>query len=511
MHKPVSFRMPSAVLILALAAGACSSTPAGTAVPPSPSPAPDCASPLSPSDLAGGFLSGEAAAPTSGTIIEAVLAAGEDGPLMTGRRILFDGAFNGPPPVMAKGGAMIALEAATPRVDAATCAGSVHIAASADLLGGNSKGEAFAEAELGGITVGGGSPFCTALSAGPGTFAVECPSIGIRIGSQASVGTLWLRFRSAGEPSTAATMPSWFEGLTGPVPPIGTAVPSPPPVGTVRVDDKPFELQSFGDLDGVVIEPQADGTKVGYRAMFTFTEGDLGSELTVGIPDYAGPGVHTTGAFVGYTRTVPLDGGLTRTAAFNGRTCRVEISDDELQGSASCTLTAEAPDKGTVDVKAEWIVASVRRSVGAAVRVHWTLGGAYVSEGQATVLASVNTPLDPSILRVAEVLVGHPGTSDLLRIDIRGFTGDGTYTGESVDPSIQNVFSDSPNLRINVATPSGPTKGPDEREMWSPALGTCTATVRDGGASGEIRCPGYPIEDSPTGGSVMLFATWEPA
>ncbi len=511
MQPLILVRIAATALALALIAGACSSGPGGTAARPSPSPEPECASPLSPTDLAGGFLSGEAAVPTTGTVIEAVLAAGDGGPLMTDRRILFVGAFSGPLPITIEGSAALAVEAAKPLVDAAHCAGSVHIVAAADLLGGNSKGDAFAEAELGRITVGGGSPFCAALSAGPETFAVECPTIGIRIGDQASVGTLWLRFRTAGGPTVAASLPSWVEALAGPLAPIGTATPTPPPVGTVRVDGKPFELLSIGDLEGVAIEPQTGGTKVGYRAMFTFNDGGLSSALTVDIPDYSGPGVYTSGAFVAYTRTVLLDDGLTRTAGYSGRICRVETFDDELHGLASCTLTADAPDTGTVKIKAEWVVTNVRRLVGPPVRVHWTLGGAYVSEGQATVYSSVNTPLDPSILRVAEVLVGHPGTFDLLRIDIRGFTGDGTYTGESADPSIQDVFNDSPNLRSNFGVPSGATMPPDEREGWTPVMGTCTATVRDGGRSGEIRCPGYPIEGNPYGGSVTLFATWGPA
>ncbi len=501
-------RVRIASTALALVAGACSSTAPGTAV--APSPAPECAPPLSAEDLDGGFLSGVGVAPTSGTIIEAVLATGGGEPRMTGRTILFDGAFSGPLPVTVKGGAMIAVEAATPIVDAEACAGSVRIGAASDLLGGNSKGEAFAGAQLGRITVGGGSMFCTALSAGLETFAVECPSIGIRIGDQASTGILWLRFRTAGEPTIAASMPSWIDDLTGLVPATETAAPGPPTSGTVSLDGEPFDIQPVGDLDAVVIEPQIGGTKIGYRAGFTFLEGDAYSSLTIGIPDYDGPGMHATGVLVSYSRTVLVEGVLTTSATFSGADCGVEISDDERQGSTSCTLTAEAPASGTVAVTAEWSVPTVRRSVGSSVRVQWAIGWAYVSSGQATVLASVNTMLDPSILRAAEVLVGRPGTFDLLRIDIRGFTGDGTYTGESVDPSLQDVVNDSLNLRMNL-DPNDGIPAPNG-EPWTPLFGACTATVGDDGRSGSIRCPGVAgYQDEPTGGSTTLLATWAPA
>ena len=123
----------------------------------------------------------------------------------------------------------------------------------------------------------------------------------------------------------------------------------------------------------------------------------------------------------------------------------------------------------------------------------------------------VNTLLDPSIRRVAEVLVGHAGTTDLLRIDIHGFTGDGTYTGEAVSASLQDVLGDSPNLRINAPPASFGWVPPDQREPWTGNHGECTATVADDGRSGSLRCPHYPGD----GGAIpdwswTLLVTWEP-
>ncbi len=496
-------------LILVIASAACSSTPAAT--PTGPSGTPECGIPLTAKDMEGGFLAGEVSAPASGTIVEAALATGAGGPQLTGRTILFVGAFRGALPVTVAGGAMFAVEAATPLVDAEGCSGSVRIAAFADVLDGGNKGDAFAEADLGGITVGGASSSCTALPATPGSIAVECPSIGIRIGSQASTGTLWLRFRAVGQPTTVAAMPAWVDQLTGAATPTETTGPGLSMGGTISLDGEAFAILPLeADLNGVFIEPQDGGTKVGYRGTFSFELGDYYSQLSIGIADYDGPGVHAMSTFVQLSKVVSVDGGLPQTIVFRGADCRVEVADGELRGSTSCTLTAEDPDAGAVEVVADWTVASATRSVGPSVLVHWTLGGAYVSEGQATVLTSANTPLDPSIRRVLEVRVGHPGTFDLLRLDIFGFTGEGTYLGDAVHASIQDVINDSPNLRMN-ADPSDGIPAPNG-EPWGPVFGECTATVADDGHSGSIRCTGVAgFEDTPSGGSTTLFATWAPA
>jgi hypothetical protein len=469
-----------------------------------------CGPTLSAADLDGGFLAEALQPPETGSIVDAVLATGEGGPQLTGRTILFAGSFRGAAPLRMEDGIMVALEAGTAVLERAECAGSVRVALPAEIAAGAGKGEAWAEAQLGPIAVGGASIGCTALAHGPGSTAVECPSLGIRMGSEASTGTLWLRFRTAGEQELVAVLPDWVDRVTGSAGPVGTAQPGNAITGTVTVDGVEHPIVASGsELEGVVIEPRVSG--IAYQAHLTFAVGDEWHFLDVSIPAYAGPGTVSTGTSVNVSFAVPTGGGRTTTRSYAAPDCAVVVGPDELTGSTSCTLIGELPDSGSMDISADWTVSAVRRSVGPAVHVQWSIGGAYVSEGQATVLRAINTGLDPSILRIAEVLVGHAGTSDLLRLDIRGFTGDGSYSGDAVDPSIQDAFGDSPNLRMNFAGASGEPIPAEEHEPWTPVFGQCTATVTDGGASGSIRCPGMAgFEDTRYGGSTTLFVTWQP-
>jgi hypothetical protein len=502
-------RSASVVLLVAAAGAACSTAPpsASTVV----SDASACGPTLNAADLDGGFLSTELQAPETGTVVDAVLATGEGGPQLTGRTILFAGTFRGALPTTLAGGSLVALEAGGPALDRPECAGSVRVALPAEIAAGAGKGEAWVEAQLGPIAVGGASIGCTALAHGPGSSAVECPSLGIRIGNDASTGTLWLRFRSAAEPEVVAALPAWVNLLTGAAGPGETAEPAAQISGTVTVDGVDHPIVAGGsEFEGVVVEPRSGGGIV-YRARSTFEVEDEWRFLDVSIRGYEGPGTASSGTLVSVTFEVPTGGGFTRTSTYSATACVVEVGPEELTGSTSCALTAEEPDTGTMEIAATWTVTAVRRSVGPSVHLQWAIGGAYVSEGQATVVRAVNTGLDPSILRVAEVLVGHAGTSDLLRLDIRGFTGDGSYSGEAVEPSIQDAFGDSPNLRMNFAGASGEPIPAEERQPWSPVFGQCTATVADGGGSGTIRCPGVPgFEDTRYGGSTTLFVTWGP-
>ena len=264
--------------VVALLSTACASTPPtggpSTAGAFNPSDVQACGHALTAAELEGGFLGDDLQPPAAGTVVEAILATGGGEPQLTGKTILFNGAFSGSLPVALDGGAMTALEVGTPVASASECAGSVRVVVPSDILAGPGKGEAFAEADLGSIHVGGASIFCTALASGSGTIAVECPSLGIRIGEQASTGTLWLRFRSAGPPQTAAALPGWVERLMGAPAATSTGLPGEPGGGTITVNGEEFAFVGQDSYDfGVAIEPH--GGAIRYRAAFHFGDGGL--------------------------------------------------------------------------------------------------------------------------------------------------------------------------------------------------------------------------------------------
>ena len=490
---------------------ACSPNSSSTGEPGSAERPAACGLDLSAQDLEGGFLGGTPTGAADVGIVEVALVAGE-GVMLSGRPLLFAGRFHGVSTMVAEGGSVMAFEAQVPSVDDAACTGSVRVALGAD-IGKIRKGAAYAEATLGEIVVQPSGIDCTAIAGEAANVAVECPQVSIRIGDLASTGTLWLRYAASGSPRVVASLPDWVRGYAASAAVDTTQDPRAAVAGEVRVDGSALPVVATdSEFEGVTIKPA--GNELEYETIVAFGSVDRMRRLHVSVPDYLGPGEYREGTFVAVVETVPLDSvplgaSPTREIIHRGQDCRVEISGDERHGSVECALTAVEPDAGIIELSASWDVEAVRRMVGDSVTVRWALGDAYRSEGHATVLWVVNTGLDPGILAVPDVLVGHAGQSDTLRIVIRGFTGDGAYVGDAVDPSLQDVFGDSPNLRLNAQGYEG---DPSEAQPWTPIFGACRAIVTDGGRAGSITCPGdASFVDDRTGGPTSLFASWEPA
>jgi hypothetical protein len=112
---------------------------------------------------------------------------------------------------------------------------------------------------------------------------------------------------------------------------------------------------------------------------------------------------------------------------------------------------------------------------------------------------------------------GDPMQPEILRIVIRGYAGDGIYTGDGVEASLHNVPARSPRIassgsilaaaHIETAVSTDP-----DGDAWTAIFGPCTATISDGGTRGSITCAPDPKRRVlPGAGSTTLDASWSPA
>jgi hypothetical protein len=500
------------VLVSACGGSAVKSTPVPKATPAGGA-ATSCGLVPTAADLDAGFLATAVDAPASGTVVEALLAVGGEGPSMTGRTIAFAGRFSGGSPGISASAGRLLVRADVPGAGGDPCLGTVQAMLPAEAAaGGPLKGEALVSATLGGLEVGGGLLVpCTALSIEGGGTAVECPVIGVRGGMEAGQGTLWLRMRWAGSPAALDTLPDWATALLGPSPSVpASGMPSGGPLtGHVSIDNPALEASvadlGFGD---VRIEPWAGDVRYAATLPLRLPPGPSGAErsgsLTLEVHGYSGPGAYDTA----WAR-LQSDG--TETLALVD--CSATVAPGELGGELRCGVDTTGggamggPVTVTGHLAATW-TAPVRHDVGDAVEVTWRLSGSYVSEGRAVARWEKSSSHPAGLLWVPDVRLGPDDLEpELLRIVVRGFTGDGRYTGDAVEPSIQNARPDSPRVRGQ-----DPAWATSKEGAWTPLFGPCVATIRDGGASGDVTCPAdTSLRDMPGAGPTALSASWRPA
>lgn len=142
-------------------------------------------------------------------------------------------------------------------------------------------------------------------------------------------------------------------------------------------------------------------------------------------------------------------GGLVPTLA--SRDCSVMLEAGGARGSLSCRLDPGDEEHGlrrdATHVEASWQATAVTMAAGSPVQVTWALGDRYVSSGTAIGWPDLTLEPNPGLYFVPDVrLRGEPFAPEYLRILIRGYSGDGKYSGDSVDPSIQDAHGDSPNI-----------------------------------------------------------------
>jgi hypothetical protein len=543
---PAGARLTGLFGAVALIAAACGAGGAPASVPPASVPPAGIPNPWAPSggvidcglaveadDREGAFLAGGVPRPTSGVTVEALVAIGEGGPALTGRRLLFAGRLAGEPADVVLGPSHVFVRAAAASDGA--CGGDLVIVLPGDAGAGLFKGEALARGTLAGIAVGGGEVTgCTAVVGHDESIGVECSMTGIKAAEQSGVGSLWVRLRWAGEPVRAAAAPGWAQPLlAGLNPGEDGEVPGPGGAASLALAvDAPALGLSFsatGDEGAQIRLEPADGG-ITWSANLPFAiegGGETGSVppggeavspapglparglLVVTVPDYRVPGAQGQAL-------VYLGLGDVR-ESLQGADCRVVIDADETGGTLTCALR-EPYDEGAVptgQLQATWASDALERNVGEAVLVTWRLGGSYLSEGQATVYQPITSPLAPGMFAVPDVRTGgSPSEAELLRIRIFAFTGDGVYRGEAVDVSLQGVPRTSPRLigAGRLPMPATPDEAVRARELWTPVFGECRATITDDGRSGDVVCAPDPQgRDLPYGGSTTLTASWRPA
>lgn len=449
---------------------------------------------LSAEDLEGGFLGEPPDGPANGVVIETVLAVGGSGPMLTGRKIAFAYALPGGRGITTSEGGLVVVEAVMAQEPgSAACAGSVRVALPA---AGTFKGRAWFEADLGPLRIREAGIECTAIvgAAVGGAAGVECPLVGIRDGESATSGTLWLRITGVGHPEVVDRLPAWLAAVAGGVP--GESQPRPPGVsGSVTLG----EQEPWSIVDGGSVALRTALGRVGYVASLPFDA--AGGRLEIGIPDYDKPG-----RWAGFARLELeqqyQDGPH---IAWHNGPCEVDVAAGGRTGRATCELTHlyDEPLETALALEADWTADEIEDQVGERIVVAWKLGGGIVSEGRAVVARSLEPGADPGIFLLPDVPLEARSPSAVLRLRILGHTGDGSYSGTSVDPAI-DILTDSPLLAIAVSDLP-------EAQPWTPVLGSCTATVSDDGARGTMSCPGNPgFPPDQLGGSVTLTASWAP-
>lgn len=476
-------------LAICLAAAACGSAAPAT---PTPDPAGDCDPvELSAEELNGGFLAEPGAPADAAVRIEAVLAIGGNGPQLTGRDIAYAYVLRGSEAIVATELGLTAVRAAVAdSATTATCQGSTQV-----VLTPGAKGGASVVAELGGMAVTESGSACTSIR-GSSSVAVECPLVSVRRDDQATSGTLWLRIALAGAPEPMETLPGWALEVPG-------VLPTDPPVdakqvasGTVSVDGG----EPVVALEGASVALRTDLGRQGYYVTLPFDE--QGSVLRVVVP-----GIDPDGEVAGH---VSLDLAKQYPDAWHTTTyqapCDVSLTAGGLTGTVSCVLSFDIygdPAVEPVTVDATWQADRIIDLIGDGLRVTWRLEGGIVSEGSATVQRSLEPGPDPGLLILPEVPIDRGSSPAVLRLRVLGFSGDGDYSGSSVDPAI-DILTDSQLLATPAVDP--------EPQPWTPIFGLCTATVREDGARGTMTCPGDPAfpTNDPTAGSVTMHAAWEP-
>jgi hypothetical protein len=192
--------------------------------------------------------------------------------------------------------------------------------------------------------------------------------------------------------------------------------------------------------------------------------------------------------------------------------CAPDWTADGLAASLACSLAVPTPDGSSpadapaAELRAAWRVSTIQDDVGPALEVTYRLDGAYRAEGRSVAWL----PAEPPVagfwdLTLPDVRVG--GTylaPELLRIRLGA--REGTLEGSALEVSLQEVYSDSPNL-VGAAGWATLVEMSGGREWWTPALGDCTASVGRDGLVGSASCPGDPAFPER---STSLEVRWAP-
>ena len=511
----------AAIIILCAVVAACTPVASGPASPSTPSQA-GCGLDLSAADADGGFLGGEIPVPSKGVVIEAALAIGGDGVTLTGRPIAWTGRLTGSVATYAtiKGG-RVAIEADRGVDAAASCDGLVRVVLPGPIGGGWGKDIVPVSATIGGAEITPTDALgCTALDQGAGTVGIECSTVAVRSGERIEAGTLWLRLRTSDEPpTTAAALPTWATAMAsaGPIPVEPTPATTAPVSGSVTVG---AAAAAATDATTYVRIRPVDGTRR-YEAWLAFgPPGEAGSRaLSVELDGFTPPADYSS-ARVRLLEFSHGPAGDSMIETRGSRDCRVTVSDGGRAGSLSCQLGPIKAGGGEVtQVEATWRTSDVLDLSRSGPR--GALGSSAtgsVSTGSTTIWRDASLAEVPGLFVLPDIRIAGEGSdAEILRIVIHGYSGDGTYRGDGVEPSLQNVRVRSPRVASSGVTlavahvRTAASTDPDN-ESWYAIFGPCTATISDGGTTGSIACEADPEHRSlPGAGSTTLVASWSPA
>ncbi len=510
----------AAILVLCAVVAACSPVATGPASPSTTSQA-GCDLDLSAADADGGFLASDIPAPSTGVVIEAALAIGGDGVTLAGRPIAWTGRLTGSVATYAtaKGG-QIATEADRGIDGAASCDGLIRVVLPGPIGGGWVKDMVSVTATIGGADITPTDALgCTALDHGAGTVGIECSTVAVRSGDRVEAGTLWLRLRTSAEPPTiAATLPAWATAMAsaGPIPVEPTPSTTAPVSGSVTVGSA---APAATDPTTYVRIRPVDGTRR-FEAWLAFGPPDQAGSRALSVElDGFTPSAAYSSARVELLEFSASGSGGSMIETLGSRDCSVTVSDGGRAGSLSCRLGPIKPGGAAVtQVEATWRTSDVQDLSGRALRVEWVLGDRFVSTGSTIVWRDASLTEVPGLFVLPDIRIAGDGIdAEILRIVVHGYTGDGTYRGDGVEPSLQNVRVRSPRVassgvtlavaRVQTAVSTDP-----DNDTWSAIFGPCTATISDGGMTGSIACAADPEHRSlPAAGSTTLVASWGPA
>ncbi len=272
------------------------------------------------------------------------------------------------------------------------------------------------------------------------------------------------------------------------------------------------------DAAGYVRVRPVDGS-IRYEAWLAFGAGGSGGRvLTVDLGDFTPQGTFASSRVqVLSPSTGPMGANLT--PILRSDDCKVTLTDAGRGGSLSCVVREPKEGGNPTHVEATWRAEGPAYAPrGNRVAVTWAFGDHFVSHGTAIGWWDPDREPTPGIYVVPDVrIAGDPLDAETLRIIIRSYTGDGAYSGEDVDPALQNVHGDSPRIASRGITLAAfhdqmAVSTDTTSELWTPIFGPCTATVSNSGTAGSIACAADPQHRNlPTAGSTTLVASWSPA